>query len=112
MAGRVHNKQLQLKRNHDIHAKKKTFAIDDPDFICKFRKTGQRWIPSIVTEIRGKQVIYVELPDEHIARRHIDHVQLRTSQHEGRDKQVHLDDILPQPAAPVEDTQYTQNQLL
>ena len=75
-AERVCKKQIQQEMMHDVHARKRTISVDDPVFIRNFCNTGKKWIPGIVTEVRGQQIIFCELPDGRIVRRHINHVRI------------------------------------
>ena len=50
---RVQNQQLRQKNSHDANVKERHFAIDDPVFIKNFATSGQKWLPGIITEVRG-----------------------------------------------------------
>ena len=39
---RVRKKQIQQEINHDVHARKRAIAVDDPVFIRNFRNTGKK----------------------------------------------------------------------
>ena len=98
-AERVCKKQIQQEINHDVHARKRAIAVDDPVFIRNFRNTGKKWIPGIVTEVRGQQIIFCELPDGCIVRRHINNVRIRFSQQHEQNEELDFDDLLQNPPA-------------
>ena len=103
ISSRVQNQQVRQKRAHDIHAKTRHFSVDDSVFIRNFGSSGQRWLPGVITEVRGPQSFCVELADGRIVRRHIDHVRNRTSDHskpENTDIENASDDFLPEPTPP------------
>ena len=98
-AERVRKKQIQQEMNHDVHARKRTIAVDDPVFIRNFRNTGKRWIPGIVTEVHGQQIIFCELPDGCIIRRPINHVRIQSIQQHEQNEELDFDDLLQNPTA-------------
>ena len=93
---RVQNQQLRQKNSHDAHVKERHFAIDDPVFIKNFATSGQKWLPGIITEVRGPQS---QLADGPIVRRHTDHIRQRASNN-CKDKNTPIkttdDDFLPE----------------
>ena len=93
---RVQKQQLRQKRAHDSHAKERHFSVDGRVFIRNFGASGQRWLPGVITEVRGQQSFYIELADGRIVRRHIDHVRSRTSDPQHTDIENTNDDFLPE----------------
>ena len=98
-AERVRKKQIQQEINHDVHVWKRAIAVDDPVFIRNFHNTGQKWIPGIATDVRRQQIIFCELPDGCIIRRHINHVRIRSSQQYEQNEELDFDDLLQNPPA-------------
>ena len=74
----VRNSQLRQKSAHDHCAKERQFSTNDPVFAKNFSTSGPSWIPGTISEVRGKYAFTIQLADGRVARRHIDHIRLRT----------------------------------
>ena len=103
LSNRVENQQLQQKNTHDIHAKERYFSIDDPVFIKNFGTSGNKWLPGVITEVKGQRSYCIELTDGRVTRRHIDHIRHRQSDDrstENTSTKNTNDDFLPEPTPP------------
>ena len=74
---RVREKQSDQKRNHDKRVKQRTFEVNDPVFVRNF-SGGPTWLPGTIKECKGAVSFKVQLEDNRIVRRHIDHIRRRT----------------------------------
>ena len=71
VASRVHDNQERQKRNHDTHAKPRSFQITDPVLV---RNTGRgpKWIEGTVKQQTGPVSFLITLKDGRMVRKHID----------------------------------------
>ena len=77
LAARVGTAQYHQKRNHDRSSKARQFAIGDPVFVRNFN-SGSQWIAGVIIGLRGPVSYTVQLDNEKIVRRHVDHIRART----------------------------------
>ena len=77
----VRRKQDAQKTNHDQHAKARSFDIGDSVFARDF-PTGTKWLPGVISKIKGPLSYVVKLEDERLVRRHVDHIRVRSSSSE------------------------------
>ena len=78
LAARGGRAQYHQKRNHDRSSQARQFAIGDPVFFCNFN-SGSQWIAGVIIGLRGPVSYTVQLDNERIVRRHVDHIRARTS---------------------------------
>ena len=84
--------QSRQKAGHDRHTRGRQFVLDDTVYIRNFGN-GPKWLPGVVTAVRGPLSYSVTLMDDRVVRRHIDHVQKRTNS-----SYAESDDWLPEPS--------------
>ena len=75
-AGRVEDKQLQQKKQHDSKAKARTFQQGQTVFVKNF-SGGCRWLPGRIIELSGPVSCRVRLEDGRLRRCHQDHLRSR-----------------------------------
>ena len=75
---RVSTHQEQQKKNHDCHTKVRQFQEGDWVFARNFR-SGPVWLPGVVAKVCGPVSYTVKLEIGITVRRHVDHLQKRTS---------------------------------
>ena len=66
-------KQQSKKKNHDVHAKFREFAVGDAVFERDFL-TGKKRLTGTVSQISGSVSYHVTLVDWHVIRGHVIHV--------------------------------------
>ena len=77
VSARVFDSRQRQKISHDVHAKPRSFELDDNVFARNF-ETGLTWLAGIVTEKKGSLAYYIHLHDGRVVRQHIDHVRARS----------------------------------
>ena len=90
---RVLSSQARQKAGHDQHARDRAFVVGDEVYVRNFAG-GSRWLPGVVTAIKGPLSYEVKLLDDRVVRRHIDHVRQRFDS----STIEQTDDWLPTPA--------------
>ena len=77
-SSRVQASQLRQKSGHDqIHGKLRTFVMNDTVYAKNF-STGPKWLPGVITAVKGPLSYEVTLDDGHVIRRHVDHLKSRS----------------------------------
>ena len=104
----MHN-QMKQKQHRDTHCKQRQFKAGDTVYVRDFSgKEG--WPSGIITKIQGPVTYLIELEDERMVRRHVDHVKLRLSLVGPVDEQNdNLEELLPLVTSEVSETQAEQN---
>ena len=74
----VRRKQDAQKTNHDQHAKARSFDVRDSVFARDF-PTGIKWLPGVISEVKGQLSYVVKLEDERLIWHHVDHICVRSS---------------------------------
>ena len=77
LGARVSEHQRHQKDGHDQHAKSRQFAVDNSVYVHNLTQ-GPRWLPGVITAVRGPLSYTVTLTDGRVVRRHVDHVRKRT----------------------------------
>ena len=99
----VMHSQRKKKQYHDEHCKQRQFLEGDSVYVKDF-SGKEEWLPGIITKIQGPLSYLVELEDERVVRRHMDHVKVRVSLTEPRDSQTNeVDEVLPPSVVEVTD---------
>ena len=83
----VMHSQRKQKQYHDEHCKQRQF-LEGYSVYVKDCSGKEEWLPGIITKIQGPLSYLVELEDERVVRRHVDHVKVRVSLTEPRDSQT------------------------
>ena len=78
---KVENKQLSQKSSHDVRVKERSFFPQDKVYVRE-AGTNSPWTSGVIVSKQGNLTYKVRLEDERIVRRHVDHVQGRTSSSE------------------------------
>ena len=78
--GRVEERQIRQKEQHDKSSKERKFTVNDEVFVENFTSRSPRWIPGTVVKVNGPLSYEVELENRTRVRRHVDHVRKRDSQ--------------------------------
>ena len=73
---RVLSSQARQKAGHDQHARDRAFVIGDEVYVQNFAG-GSKWLPGVITAIKGPLSYEVTLLDNRVVRRHTDHVRKR-----------------------------------
>ena len=92
VSSRVQANQHRQKVAHDQHARSRSFDVDDPVFGKNFAD-GPTWLPGAIIAIHGPLTYDIQLEDGRVIRRHVDHIQSRTSS----PRNEIGDDCLPNP---------------
>ena len=73
--------QESQKHSHDDHAKVRSFEVGDSVFVLNFspQHPQPKWLFGQIREILGPVSYTVELHDQRVVHRHVDHIRLRTS---------------------------------
>ena len=74
---RVTANQCRQKAGHDLHCKERSFGEGDRVYVCNF-SSGPKWLPGVITSVRGPLSYEVTLLDDRVVRRHVDHVRRRS----------------------------------
>ena len=106
---RVLASQSRQKAGHDQHARQRSFG--DTVYVRNF-STGLKWLPGVITAIRGPLSYLVTLLDDRVVHRHVDHIRERTDSTTTEPTDIWLPDstgsstptIAPQVAAPTDVT--------
>ena len=72
----IQDKQVKMKKRHDIRAKERVFHCGDPVMAYDFLHSP-KWKPGVVEEILGPVTYRIQLLDGRTWRRHVDHLKLR-----------------------------------
>ena len=77
----VRQHQESQKHSHDDHAKVRSFKVGDSVFVRNFspQHPHPKWLFGQIRDISGPVSYTVELHDQRVVRRHIDHIRRRTS---------------------------------
>eukprot|EP00731_Ephydatia_muelleri_P017266 Em0010g364a len=75
LTSKVAKSQERQKRDHDSHARPRSFQVSDPVYVRNFSGSPQ-WLPGVV-EGFSKLALLVKMQDGRTCRRHIDHVRPR-----------------------------------
>ena len=75
LSSKVAKSQERQKRDHDSHARPRSFQVGDPVYVKNF-SGSQQWLPGGV-EGFSKLALLVKLQDGRTCRRHVDHVRAR-----------------------------------
>ena len=78
LGGHVRSRQEQQKKDHDAHVQLREFAVGARVFVRNFGR-GPLWLPGVVKELMGPVSYTVELEDDRVVHRHVDHARGRTS---------------------------------
>lgn len=70
---RVVSKQADLKTQHDQHSKSRELFLGQR-VLVRIIRPGQAWIPGTVVERNGPLSYLVQVSDNRVWKRHIDHV--------------------------------------
>lgn len=73
---KVQEKQINQKNYHDMHTKERNFEIGDKVFVKNFRR-GDPWLQGSILEKTEPLSYRVELNNDCIVRRHVDHIRKR-----------------------------------
>ena len=73
---KVHLKQEQMKKRHDVHSKLNDFVCGDPVYVYNFIGTP-KWLPGVIEEKSGPVSYSVQLEDGRTWHRHADHIRQR-----------------------------------
>ena len=76
VTSRVHDNQERQKRNHDTHARPRSFQIADPVLVRNTGK-GLKWIDGTVKQQTGPVSFLITLKDGQTIRKHIDQLKAR-----------------------------------
>ena len=74
---RVTANQSRQMAGHNLHSKERSFGEGDRVYICNF-STGPKWLPPVVTSVRGPLSYEVTLLDDRVVCRHVDHARRRS----------------------------------
>ncbi len=74
--GKVSDKQMKQKQQHDKYAKPRTFSVGQQVMLKDFR-TNSTWLPGSIVQQTGPASYKVEIGDGRILRRHLDHIRDR-----------------------------------
>ena len=100
---KVMHYQMKQKQHHDTHSKQRQFTEGDCVYVKDF-SGKEDWLPGIIIKIQGPLSYLVELEDERVVRRHVDHVKSRVSLTEPKDNHTNdADEVLPPPIVEVPD---------
>ena len=77
LTSHVQNKQQLQKERYDQHTKPRHFLPDEPVFVRNFGK-GNTWLAGIISKALSTRTYDIQLPDNRIIRRHIDHIRCRS----------------------------------
>ena len=66
--------QFQQKQQHDIHARERTFTLNDDVFVKNFASADPNWLPGKIVAVRGPVSYDIQLKDGKVLHRHIDHL--------------------------------------
>jgi transposase InsO family protein len=102
---RVCSSQTRQKADHDQSSRERQFNIGDPVFVRDFGSSS-RWTSGVIAAIRGPVSYTVQLDDDRLVRRHVDHVRTRTVQLAPQN-----DDDVDLPTMPVSFTQHSSPSL-
>ena len=101
--------QMKQKQHYDTHCKQHQFKVGDTVYV-KDSSGKEGWLPSKITNIQGLGTYLIELEDERVVCRHVDHVNLRLSFVEPVDEQNDgVEELLPLVTSEVSETQAELN---
>ncbi len=101
---RVLTSQLRQKSAHDQHAKGRSFNLEEAVYVRNYAN-GPKWLPGVITALRGPLSYDVTLSDDRVIRRHVDQVRSRLGSH--RPDAELPDDWLPDPTPPTSPAETT-----
>ena len=81
LESRVLENQHRQKADHDRRAKSREFAPEDKVYVKNF-SSGPKWLPGVITAVRGPVSFTITLSDNRIVRRHVDHIRDRKDSQE------------------------------
>jgi hypothetical protein len=73
----------QQRRSHDASSSERSFTVGEWVYAKNFGQ-GQRWLPSVITEVTGPVSFMVKLQDGRCVRRHQDHLRIRKTDASGQ----------------------------
>ncbi len=98
---RVLTSQSRQKSAHDQHAKGRSFNLEEAVYVRNYAN-GPKWLPGVITALRGPLSYDVTLSDDRVIHRHVDQVRSRFGSH--RPDAELPDDWLPDPTPPTHAT--------
>ena len=79
LGNRVRQQQARQKQNHDIHSKHRNLEAGMAVYVLNNHGTP-KWLPGTIQQITGPASVLVKLRDGHTFHRHIDDIDVRTTQ--------------------------------